>query len=105
MTQVFEIPLVPSTNQRFNIVINTLVYNMNVYWDWCGGNWNLDLLDQNQTPLVQGVALLPGTTPLLDQYSYLGLNFDLNVQTDNDTFAVPTFDNLGVTSHLYCLVA
>lgn len=38
---------------------------------------------------------------LLEQYAYLGIDVDLRVQTDNDPDKLPTFENLGITSHLY----
>jgi hypothetical protein len=49
---------------------------------------------------VSGIPLVTGVD-LLSQYSYLGIPGALLVTTDRGAGEVPTFDGLGVTSHLY----
>ena len=97
----FEIPL-KNNAQAFNITISNVVYGLLVAWNTFDAAWYLDIADQNSEPILQGLKLLPGVD-LLDPYGYLGFGFGLQVQTDHDTFAAPTFDNLGTTSHLYAV--
>lgn len=99
MFQVFEIPLV-STPQRLSVTLNGVSYNMLVKWCDPNQSWTLDILDSSNSPLVQGIPLVTGVD-LLGQYGYLGIGGQLIVQTDNDTDMIPTFTNLGNTSHLY----
>jgi hypothetical protein len=60
----------------------------------------MNLADQNENALISGVPLTTGL-PLLKQYGYVGVPGDFFVQTDNDVYAVPTFDSLGRNGHLY----
>lgn len=97
---IYEIPLTP-TPQRFGITLQQVTYVMRVTWaDAPGGGWVLDIADTNDVPIVNGIPLVTGAN-LLAGYEYLGLSGSLVVQTDHDTDALPTFDNLGLTSHLY----
>jgi len=96
---VFEIPLTP-TPQRFGITLANVDYNLTVYWaDAQDGGWVLDIYDANGRPKLTGVKLVTGAN-LLEGFEYLGFTGTLAVQTDHDTDALPTFDNLGLTSHL-----
>lgn len=101
---VFEIPLSGSP-QRFSIVLNgTQLHLTFLYRDAppsCagGGGWIMDIADAADTPLVCGIPLITGAD-LLAQYEYLALNGFFWVYSDGEFFATPTFDNLGVGSHL-----
>ena len=48
--------------------------------------------------------MVPGLD-LLYQYKYLGIAGSLVVQTDYNTDAVPTYENLGVTGRVYFVVS
>lgn len=96
---VFEIPLL-ATPQNLSVVLNNALYNLLVQWCDPASCWIVDIADANDNLLVQGVPLVTGAD-LLAQYGYLGFGGKLIVQTDNNTDAIPTFDNLGKTSHLY----
>lgn len=97
---VFEIPLSPQA-QKFNIQLGTVTYNLRLSWnDAPTGGWVLDLLDVNDVPIICGIPLITGAD-LLEQYDYLNIGGSLEVQTDFDVNAVPTFQNLGIQSHLY----
>lgn len=97
---VFEIPLSPQP-QRFSITLAQISYRMTVRWiDTDDGGWVLDIADSNSVPIVSGIPLVTGAD-LLEQYGYLNFGGELIVQTDTDLNAVPTYSNLGVTSHLY----
>jgi len=102
--QVFEVPLSP-TPQRFSIPLAGVTYRMAVKWiETPGGGWILDIADALGQPILGGIPLVTGAD-LLAQYSYMGFGGSLIVQTDSDPDAVPTFDTLGKTSHLYFVVA
>lgn len=95
-----EIPLVPSTAQSFTITLVGVTYTMTVTWCAPASCWMLDIADQNAVPIVPGIPMITGAD-LLEAYGYLNIGGQLIVQTDYDVDAVPTFDNLGVTGHLY----
>jgi hypothetical protein len=98
--QIVEIPLSP-TPQTLTVLLGNIYYQLNVqYRDTLEGGWFLDISDSTGVPLVQGIPMITGAN-LLEQYAYLGIDADLRVQTDNDPDAVPTYTNLGLTSHLY----
>jgi Domain of unknown function (DUF6983) len=98
MAQTYEIPL-KSVPQIFTITLNTVVYTVLIQWR-DGVGWVLDIGDSQNNPIVSGIPLVTGAD-LLGQLAYLDINGILFCQTDNDPDAVPTFDNLGVGSHLY----
>ena len=101
---VFEVPLSPQP-QRFSIALANVSYRMTVRWiDDVDGGWVLDIADSSDAPIVSGIPLITGAD-LLAQYGYLGFGGELGVQTDTDLDAVPTYTNLGVTSHLYFLTS
>jgi hypothetical protein len=95
----YEIPLTP-TPQRFVITLGPNVYQFVVqYRDADMGGWVLDINDQFGTPICCGIPLVTGAN-LFAQYAYLGLPGRLGIMSDGDPTAVPTFTNLGVSSHL-----
>ena len=96
----FEIPLIPSQNQKFSARLNGVTYTFQLKWCTPAACWSMDILDGNQNPIIQGVPLITGAD-LLQQFEYLGFGGEFVVQTDYDVYAVPQFDNLGTTGHLY----
>lgn len=105
MASIVEIPVQPSQAQRFSVRLGGAVYNMrltfNAAQDAC---WILDIGDGNGNLLVGGIPLVTGVN-LVAQYAYLGFAGSLVCTTDRGAGEVPTFDGLGVTSHLYYLTA
>jgi len=96
----FEIPLSPSP-QTFTISLSGTDYRLTVQWRNAeGAGWILDIADSGGSPIIEGIPLVTGVN-LLEQYDYLGFTGVLWVQTTADPDAVPTFDNLGIGSHLY----
>lgn len=95
----FEIPLSPEP-QRFSISLVGTTYQMAVHWCRPSNCWILDIATSDGEPLLSGVPLITGAN-LLSQFGYVGIPGALVVQTDHDADAVPTFDNLGKTGHLY----
>lgn len=99
MSTVVEIPL-QATPQRLSVTLNAVDYNLLVVWNSELQAWVLDIGDVNNNPIAQGLVLTTGDD-LLEQLVYLGIGGQMLVQTDFNTLAVPTFTNLGNTSHLY----
>jgi predicted Zn-dependent protease with MMP-like domain len=96
----YEIPLSPSP-QTFSILLVGVLYQLTVrYADAPEGGWMLDIADQAGNDILNGAPLVTGHD-LLEQYDYLGIGGSLAVSTDGDPDAIPTFENLGVQSHLY----
>jgi hypothetical protein len=95
----FEIPL-SATPQTLSVSLVGVTYNLTVKWNDISRAWVIDLYDQNDNLIVGGIPMVTGED-LLEPYGYLKIGGQLIVQTDTDTLAVPTFDNLGATSHLY----
>lgn len=103
MTTPYEIPLSP-TPQTFGITLNEIDYNLTFRWNQASQSWQLDIADANLTMLVAGLAVITGAG-LLGQFSYLGISGQIIVQTTHDTFAVPTYENLGDAGKVYFVVA
>lgn len=101
---VQEIPLVAAP-QRFFITLANVTYQMTMLWrDTDMGGWVLDIASSDGTPIISGLPLVTGAD-LLEELGYLGIGGQLIVQTDHDVDAVPTFQNLGDTGHLYFVTA
>lgn len=97
----FEIPL-QAASQKFSITLAQVAYVVVVRWNPRMQSWVIDMLDASEAPILEGVPLVTGAD-LLEPYRYLGFGGAMIVQTDHDQDAVPTFENLGLTSHLYFL--
>jgi hypothetical protein len=95
----FEIPL-SATPQTLSVSLVGVTYNLTVRWNDISRAWVIDLYDQNNSLLIGSIPMVTGED-LLAPYGYLNIGGQLIVQTDTDTLAVPTFENLGATSHLY----
>lgn len=101
MRTVVEIPFRAAQAQRFGITLAGTPYNMRLTYNVAqDGRWILDIGDASGALLVAGIPLVTGVD-LLAQYAYLGFGGTLVVTTDRGAGEVPTFDGLGVTSHLY----
>ena len=97
---VYEIPLSPQP-QRMTIALAGVTYRMRFHYaNVDQGGWLLDIGDANGVPLVAGMPLVTGAD-LLAQFPDLGFGGKLFVVSDGDPSAVPTFEDLGVTSRLY----
>lgn len=100
MPNFFEIPLDP-TPQKFSVTLGSVTYQMTVQYRAAGGaGWVLDIADVNGNSLVNGLPLVTGCN-LLEQYDYLGFAGRLWVQGAGDPDNAPTYEDLGVGSHIY----
>lgn len=99
--QLFQIPLV-NTPQSFEIDLAGVTYTLTVKWNDMGQSWFLDIADSNQVPIASGIPLITGAD-MLDGLAYLGIQGQLFIYTNALAVpeAVPTLDNLGVTTNLY----
>lgn len=101
MTTVYEIPLSPQS-QTFSIALAGTTYGFDVHWNAQNASWIIDISDASGNAIVSGIPMVTGCN-LLAPYAYLGFGFALVAQTDNSPDTVPTFDTMGITSHLYAL--
>lgn len=102
MSTPYEIPLSASP-QTFSISLNKVDYNITLEWCDPSNAWKIDIADVNNVKILSGIPLVTGVD-LLEPYAYLNFGGQLIVQTDHDTDAVPTFENLGANGHLYWVV-
>jgi len=101
--QYFEIPL-RAEQQKIGITLGETSYFLVVTWCDPQQYWVMDILDDAETRLVGGIPFITGAN-LLAQYEYLGIPGSMVVQTDTDALAVPTYENMGSTAHLYYITA
>ncbi|AJK46297.1 phage baseplate plug family protein [Burkholderia plantarii] len=100
MTTFYEIPLAP-TPQVFSITLSGVAYRLTVlYRDAAEAGWTLDMAHASGDPLINGIPLVTGVD-LLGQYRHLGLGGRLWVQGDDGPDELPSFDDLGVGSHVF----
>lgn len=98
MITPYEIPLTPMP-QLFSIALNNIQYTILLQWCDPANCWKIDIQDVNGVNILAGIPLVTGVD-LLQPYKYLNFGGSLVAQTDHDINAIPTYDNLGVTSHL-----
>lgn len=88
--------------QIFTLSLGGVTYTIRLAWCSASYCWVIDIGDQTNVPIAQGLPFITGHT-LLAQYEYLGIAGDFIVQTDHAPDTPPTFQNLGSTGHLYYL--
>lgn len=97
-----EIPLQPVA-QKLSVSIRGTTYVMTVRWCVPANCWVADFDATDGTSILAGIPLVTGAD-LMEQFAHLDIGVGaMVVQTDHDQDAVPTFDNLGSTSHVYYL--
>ena len=97
---IARIPTSPMP-QRFLITLSAgQTYQLvTQYRDAPEAGWTLDIGEPNGTPIISGIPLVTGVN-LLAQYQHLIVG-SLFVLSDVETWAVPGFSDLGISSHLY----
>ncbi len=100
MPSFFEIPLRPGQPQSMTIALANVTYALKLTWFDASNFWLMDIMDISGNVLIAGVPLVTGAN-LLAQYASVGIIGELWVATDGAPDALPTFSNLGSTSHLY----
>lgn len=100
MPNFFEIPLTPEA-QRFSITLSGVEYRLTFqYRDAGGAGWVLDIADANSQPVVSGIPLVTGID-LLEPYRHLNFGGSLWVQGADAPDNVPTYEDLGIGSHVF----
>lgn len=100
MANYFEVPLSPEP-QRFTITLGGVDYRLTVQYRKAGGaGWVLDIADATNKSLVSGLPLVTGVD-LLGQYRHLQFGGRLWVQGAETPDDVPTYDDLGIGSHVF----
>ena len=97
---VFQLHLKPSQAQTFTLTLAGSQYSFTFVWNSVSACWMLSIADKNGAPLANSLPVVTGAD-VLKQLAYLGLVGHLIVQTDNNTDAVPTYDNLGIAGRVY----
>lgn len=95
----YEIPTQPR-NQSFRISLNDVEYQVIQRWNASINAWVINVNMTDGSPLVHGIALVTGVD-LLSQFEHLGLGGAIVVQSDTSVDAVPDYETLGSTGHLY----
>jgi hypothetical protein len=98
----YLIPL-QATNQRVNVTLAGVQYQLTVRWNDMNQAWQLDIADQQGSAILSGIPIVTGGD-LLAPFQYLNFGGQLIAQTTNDLTAVPTMQNLGSTGNLYFVV-
>jgi hypothetical protein len=102
----YEVPLSPNP-QRFVLPLGGTNYTFTFIYrgtpDAEDSSWYLDVGDEDNAPIACGIPLITGAD-LFGQLGYLGFGGSLVVTTEGAPYAVPTFENLGITSHVYFVV-
>jgi hypothetical protein len=102
----YLIPTQPQA-QQIQITLGTVAYNLVLRWNVPNASWMMDILDDSGNQILSGVPVVTGED-LLAPFSYLGIGGsvgagEIQAQTASDTFAVPTYANLGTDGNLYWL--
>lgn len=96
----FEIPLRPEA-QIVSVQLGATIYILRLIWvDNPEAGWLLDISNADGEPLLTGVPLVAGAD-LLAQYPDLGFGGRLFVGSDGNLLEPPTYENLGVTAHMW----
>jgi hypothetical protein len=100
---IVELPLTAQP-QILSLSLRGTTYRIKLAWNVSTQCWVIDLADQSDTPLLCGVPLITGTD-LLRQFRYLGIGGQIVViSNQKPPDVVPSFDDLGITGHVYFLV-
>lgn len=96
----YEIPLSPEA-QKLSVQLGKTVYKLTVRWNTSDeGGWIIDIFDSDGAPKLLGIPMTTGND-LLEQYQYLDFGGKMFCGTDGDLTTPPTYENLGLTAHLY----
>lgn len=94
---IYEIPLNPKA-ESFLIILNGKTYFFTTVWNNAGDNWELTIQNQNEIVIASSLPLLLGVD-VLSQLGYLEIGGRLVIVSD-EIGVKPTYENLGITTHL-----
>lgn len=98
----YIVPLTPQ-NQTLSISLGGTTYTLIVKWNKYSNAWVLYVEDDQQNPIVSGIAMVTGCD-LLEQLAYLGIGGAFVVQSSDDPNTVPDYASLGTVGNLYFLL-
>ena len=98
MRNYFKLPLSPKP-QTLSISLAGVVYKLRLTWNSQNLSWQIDIADASGNPIISGIPLVTGTD-LLAPYAYMNFGGALVATTDGDTYAKPTYQNLGAAGKL-----
>lgn len=98
---VFEVP-VSNEPQTFEINLAGTDYLLTCRFNNSDeAGWFLDIANaETAEPIVAGIPIITGAD-LLAGLAYLGIGGQLFCYTDGAATAVPTYENLGIESHVF----
>jgi hypothetical protein len=100
MTTTVELPL-RGGPQTLGFMLKAMQYRAKLSWNAIAECWILDIADNTDTPIINGIALVTGAD-LLEQFQYLNFGGMLYVINDiAPVDAVPGWNDLGQTGHVY----
>jgi hypothetical protein len=104
MATIWEIPLTPRA-QVMDVNLGGIVYTLNFRYNRVNSTWVMDIGDSLATPMIMGIPLVTGTD-LLGQFRYLGIGggvpmITMTIAVGHSPDETPTYDDLGIDSHLY----
>ncbi len=96
---VLEIPLAPYP-QKMTIELSGVVYSLTFKWNEPMQCWVVDFATPAGVTVLTGIPIVTGVD-LVEQFEYLQLGGGVQAVSDTVATDVPTFENLGVSSHVY----
>lgn len=102
MSTVVELPFTAQP-QSFTVRLVGVPYRVKLAWNIPLECWVVDFADQAGNPLCAGIPLVTGSN-LLEQVAYLDFGGQIVVISDHQPRAVPDWNSLGSTGHIYFVV-
>lgn len=100
---LYEVPLYPENQVIRTSIVNKMYTFRTFYCDVPMGGWVLDLADDHDNEIINGLALVSGTD-ILGQFAHLNLGFSLIMSTGSGWGDEVGYSELGTYSKLYVVV-
>jgi len=96
---------VPLTSGAQTLTVNMAGVQYQLVVRWCAPSscWVLDIYTATGDTILLALPLVTGTD-LLGQFKHLNIGGELRVESDEDLTAVPQYNDLGVSGHLYFVI-
>lgn len=99
-----ELPLFPDLKYRYGISLQGISYQITFYWNARIMQWHMDILLEDQTPVVLGIALVSQYPMLVDYnleeigltgyFVLMPVNVSVATQLNNESSVMPEFFKL-----------
>lgn len=102
MATYYKIPIASDTpDQVFSVTLGNNPYRLRIYWNERFSYWSLDVMEADETAILQGIKLVENFT-ICQRFKDTRLpTGQLFLLRENGTNTRPTFDELGVNVNLY----